>query len=203
MAKVTPELQAKREKLETARINLKKKFIGIDNIIDQILDNMLVWYLMPELQMRPTIISLWGTTGVGKTDLVRSLVKELEFNTKFVELQFDMQNEHIKTIQELIENTNIEPHEPCILLLDEMQRFRTLDEEGKMMPNEYFNDIWMLLSDGTFQSDSQTKNQIYSMMIDEMYDREYDKWSQEIDDEERRLKPKKLAKLIKTIPRKN
>ena len=81
------QIKEKREKLEEIKIKLKEKFIGIDNVIDKIIDYISLWYLMPNIQFRPLIISLWGITGVGKTDLVRTLVSLLKFTDKFIEIQ--------------------------------------------------------------------------------------------------------------------
>ena len=61
----------KRERLEKVRIALKKDFIGLDSVIDEMVDLIEPWYLFPELQFRPLVINLWGMTGVGKTDLVK------------------------------------------------------------------------------------------------------------------------------------
>ena len=163
------KISEKQKKLEFIKIELKKKFIGIDDVIDKIIDNMSLWYLTPEIQFRPLIISLWGITGVGKTDLVRTLVKLLEFTDKFVEVQLDMKNDYSRNIENYLESSGIDSKEPSILLLDEIQRFRTIDEQGKMIENKYFNDIWMLLSDGKFQNNSERKREIMELMMEEMY----------------------------------
>jgi len=191
---INENYQKKLEKLEELKVFLKHEFVGLDNIIDEIVNNIQIWYVMPELQSRPMIISLWGTTGVGKTDLVRKLVKFLEFNDKFIEIQLDMKEEHVKKIQDVIENTNVDSKEPCILLLDEMQRFRTIDEEGNMIrDNEYFNDIWMLLSDGKFQSNSSNRREIFSLIMEELYDKEYTLWHKNNDPIPKKRKRKSKA----------
>ena len=51
-------IKSKREKLEEVKLALKEKFIGIDDVIDKIIDNISLWYLTPELQFRPLIVSL-------------------------------------------------------------------------------------------------------------------------------------------------
>ena len=61
-------IESRKKKLEEVKTALKEKFIGIDNVIDKIIDNISLWYLTPEIQFKPLIISLWGITGVGKTD---------------------------------------------------------------------------------------------------------------------------------------
>jgi hypothetical protein len=162
-------IKSKREKLEEVKFALKEKFIGIDDVIDKIIDSISLWYLTPELQFRPLIVSLWGITGVGKTDLVRTLVKLLKFTDKFIEIQMDMKNDYSKSVENFLESSGIDSAEPAILLLDEIQRYRTLNEQGEMIDNKYFNDVWMLLSDGKFQNNSQRRVEILDLLYEEMY----------------------------------
>jgi len=142
-------IEEKSSKLAKVKKNLKAKFIGLDEIIDRIIDSIQVWFITPELLLNPVIINLWGMTGVGKTDLVRKLVKELNFEDKFVEIQLNNDQKE-KSIQEELIQSNILYEEQAILLLDEIQRFRSIDEEGKAKSNSNYSDIWELLSDGSF-----------------------------------------------------
>lgn len=162
-------IEERKEKLEFIKIELKKKFIGIDGVIDKIVDNIALWYMTPEIQFRPLIVSLWGITGVGKTDLVRTLVNLLEFTDKFIEIQMDMKLDYSRNIENYLESSGVDCNEPAILLLDEIQRYRTIDENGHMIENKHFNDIWMLLSDGKFKNNSQRKHEIMEMLFEEMY----------------------------------
>lgn len=120
------------------------------------------------------IISLLGITGVGKTDLVRTLVSLLNFNDKFIEVQLDVKNYYHKTIESYFDNSGIDTIEPSILLLDEIQRYRTIDETGKMIVNECYNDLWTLLSDGKFLNNSERKTQLMEMMFENLYYKERD-----------------------------
>lgn len=166
-------IKQRTEVLENARIKLKEKFIGIDIAIDQIIDNISLWYVTPEFQFRPTIVNLWGITGVGKTDLVRTLVSLLNFNDYFIEIQMDIKVPYKKNIEDYIDGSGITPNDSVIVLLDEIQRFRTIDENGKMIQNnEYYNDIWQLLSDGKFQNKSQIRHELMEMLMEELYYRD-------------------------------
>ena len=71
-------IDARRARLEQARLVLKERFVGIDSVIDELCDAITVWFVMPEILRRPVIVNLWGMTGVGKTDLVRKLVDALD-----------------------------------------------------------------------------------------------------------------------------
>lgn len=173
-------INKKKETLEGVRMSLKEKFIGIDEIIDKIINGISLWYIIPEYQLRPLIINLWGITGVGKTDLVRTLIKLLNLNDKFVEVQLDMKDNYSLNIQSYLELSDIEPDEQCVLLLDEMQRFRSIDETGKLLESKYFNDIWMLLSDGKFQNNNKRRRDLIEMYFDELYWKE-EKKSKSVD----------------------
>ena len=49
---------------------LKNEFVGLDGIVDQIIQSVTPWYVTPEIITRPVIVSLWGMTGTGKTSIV-------------------------------------------------------------------------------------------------------------------------------------
>ena len=152
--KIIARIRERRKTLTMVSRSLKKHFVGLDHIIDRIIKNIETWYVMPELLTRPVIICLWGATGVGKTDLVRRLVKLLNFHDRFCEVE--MMNKGgsssypwRSTISSILhENPKIESGKPCILLLDEIQNFRTVSEDGHELPEYKFRDIWALLSDG-------------------------------------------------------
>lgn len=165
-------IKERREMLKKSGENLKAYFVGLDEVIDKIIKYMEVWYVMPELLTRPCIINLWGMTGVGKTDLVRRLVKELNYVHNFLEIQMtnDGSTSHFqKNIHEILEYSNIEPSKPGILLLDEWQRFRSVDETGQEIHDYKLQDVWMLLSDGKFSNSSDNKDRMYQMLFDILY----------------------------------
>ena len=53
--------------LDSALVQLKREFVGLDDIIDQLGASVYAWYVTPEIITRPTIVSIWGMTGTGKT----------------------------------------------------------------------------------------------------------------------------------------
>ncbi len=69
------ELQAdimeKRRGLEETRKELELQFAGLDLVLDEVFETAGFWYLFPELQERPMVITMRGHTGVGKTSIVR------------------------------------------------------------------------------------------------------------------------------------
>ena len=81
------EIEQKKQTLERIKAELKSEFIGIDYIIEEVVDYIQIWYLMPQVLTRPIIVNLWGMTGVGKTDLVRRLVSKLDFQDRFAEVE--------------------------------------------------------------------------------------------------------------------
>src|SRR5688500_3072307 len=71
-------LISKKQKLEQVKTALKQNFIGLDEVIDEVIGLMMPWYLFPEAQLRPMVINLWGLTGSGKTALVQAIVEMLD-----------------------------------------------------------------------------------------------------------------------------
>jgi cell division protease FtsH len=164
-----------KETLSRVGTNLKKRFVGIDEMIDSVLDNLEVWHAMPELIGRPVIINLWGMTGVGKTDLVRQLAKELSMVDRFVEVQMANKSDSSSTsIRSILAHSSIEPDAKGILLLDEIQRYRTVDQNGVEIHDHDFQDVWMLLSDGCFAGDSSAKSEIVDLLFGDLYWQQYE-----------------------------
>jgi len=166
------EIKEKEKKLEQTKQFLKNKFVGLDEVIDSVMSSIKVWYIMPELLTRPAIINLWGLTGVGKTDLVRTLVEQLNFNDKFVEIQLKNSSLSYNSIRSDLESSSIDFNTQGILLLDEIQKFRSINENGEENSFEAYDDIWTLLSDGKFNSDFGRKKRILRWILEAEYRKE-------------------------------
>jgi hypothetical protein len=153
-------LTEKQTKLDHITLQLKEHFIGIDPIIDELIHHIRIWYLMPELLHRPVIINLWGMTGVGKTDLIRQLVKLLGFEDRFAEVELSNSSNstyfrYANSVGDILRRYSIKSEAPNILFFDEIQKFRTIDEEKKDVANLQFQDFWELLSDGKLSKRDQ------------------------------------------------
>ncbi|PWK29237.1 cell division protease FtsH [Arcicella aurantiaca] len=143
------EINTKKQRLETIKAELKREFIGIDYIIEELVDYIQIWYLMPDILTRPIIVNLWGMTGVGKTDLIRKLVSKLEYQDRFVEVELSNgESTWNSNVSSILETNGVNDAKPAIVLFDEIQRFYTIDSEGKPLLNTRFQDFWELLSDG-------------------------------------------------------
>jgi hypothetical protein len=151
MIKIDKAVIAERKQhLDNTKAALKAQFIGIDEIIDSLLEYIQVWYLMPEILNRPIIVNLWGMTGVGKTDLIRKMVKQLNFQDRFIEVELSNTDETSweRSVSGILDNHGFHDGKPCIVLFDEIQRFNTLDSDGRPLPQTKYTDFWELLSDG-------------------------------------------------------
>ena len=143
------ELLCKRQILENARDTLKSEFVGIDNVIDSVIDSTSSWYFFPELQDKPVIINLWGLTGVGKSSLVNRLAQLLDFQRRFYQFNLGEKENSINDIRENLYKAHRDTTGfPMILALDEFQNARTIDESGKEVNSLRNRIIWQLLDSG-------------------------------------------------------
>jgi hypothetical protein len=144
------QIEARKQTLELARADLKAHFVGIDDIIDDLLNYIQIWYLMPEILSRPIIVNLWGMTGVGKTDLVRRLVKCLDYQDRFAEVELSNVDSTSwqSSVADVLSANNMNDGKAGIVLFDEIQRFNTLNPDGTPIQTTKYTDFWELLSDG-------------------------------------------------------
>jgi Peptidase family M41 len=151
------QIEARKQTLEATRIELKTHFVGIDETIDDLLNYIQIWYLMPEILSRPIIVNLWGMTGVGKTDLVRRLVKCLNFQDRFIEIELSHTegSSWDSSVGSALQRNGVSDGKPAMVLFDEIQRFNTINPDGTPVQSSKFTDFWELLSDGKLSKRSK------------------------------------------------
>jgi len=144
------ELIEKKKQLEAVNAALKKQFIGIDHVADEVTSLMLPWYLFPEAQRRPTIINLWGLTGSGKTALVQKLIELLDYSKYYTQLDMgEFESDSASWIKSILTDDLDFFHEkPAIICMDEFQFARTLDANGNELGKDKLRVIWELLDSG-------------------------------------------------------
>jgi cell division protease FtsH len=159
-------IEQKQKYLKEIGENLKKRFHGIDTIIDKIIDQIETWYLFDDLLYRPTVINLFGLTATGKSTLVKDLVKSLNMYEKFIDIDLGKSFNYTKStmffrdegpITSRIYNTLKDTDEKGILLIDEIQKMK--DQNASV-----FNEIWGLLSDGKIGSGHVAINKVDALI---------------------------------------
>lgn len=148
-------MKTKMEKLSQVKAQLKKEFIGIDEVIDKVIESITSWYLIPEMNDRPVIVNLWGLTGTGKTSLVNRLIELLEIN-KYLYLDLGKSNVQVQSLYNsntvdsaLSELSEFEKDvRSYIFVLDEFQHAKTLDERRNEIDKPQSRSVWELLDSG-------------------------------------------------------
>ncbi|WP_170266416.1 FtsH/Yme1/Tma family ATP-dependent metallopeptidase [Phaeocystidibacter luteus] len=162
-SKSDKEYQEKLGRLNNAQLRLKSEFIGIDIQIDQVIDAIRTWYLFPGVQERPTVINLWGMTGVGKTDLITKLIEYLGLtemsetidctDNSMVDLRFE------EVLTDFIAKKN---DSRAVVVMDEFQHLKSRGRKGiEILDNSSF---WQVLDRGKF---------IKSIRWSDIYDLKY------------------------------
>jgi len=163
------EVHKKQEILQNARLVLKREFVGIDNVIDDVVDTISSWYLFPDMQEKPLVINLWGLTGVGKSSLVKRLAALLEFQKQFFHFDLGEDGHSEYAVKQQLERIyEYENGYPVMLALDEFQHARTLDEMGCEIAKPNHRVIWQLLDSGRFHISRYAfgMSELYDLMID-------------------------------------
>lgn len=163
------EVLKKQETLQRAKQTLKSEFVGIDAVIDDVVDTISSWYLFPDMQEKPLVINLWGLTGVGKSSLVNRLAALLDFEKQFYNFDLGEDGQSEYAVKQQLERIyEYENGYPVMLALDEFQHARTIDDNGCEMAKPSHRVIWQLLDSGRFQINRFAfgLSDIYDLMID-------------------------------------
>lgn len=155
----------KIERLKLVISELKKEFVGLDDILDQLYSLISPWYVTPEVIDRPQVISLWGMTGTGKTSVVRRLLELLELSSSTI--FFDCGTEDSSEtrniadkISDYIDNegdggSKLDLRD-MIFVFDEFQYARSIDESGCEINKPNLRPIWNLIDSGIISLPTNT-----------------------------------------------
>lgn len=168
--------------LDSALVQLKREFVGLDDIIDQLGASVYAWYVTPEIITRPTIVSIWGMTGTGKTSVVKRLISLLYLDD--VRISFDCgecrdNNKSISTdimdtfgkSEESDSGDRFSGSNSLVFMFDEFQYARTINESGEEEVAPSLRPIWSILDSGII--DINDYNYDFSSLcdfIDELVD---------------------------------
>ena len=144
------EIKRKNEVIDNAIVELKKKYIGVDEQIDEIMSNVRTWYCYPQLQDRPCVINLWGLSGCSKTDSVRTIAKLLDLEEDLIYFNFaDINEKNAWEIENDIEDSVGNVKSNRIIVYDEFQYAATLDKQKEEKDNKgALKPFWELLDTG-------------------------------------------------------
>ena len=144
------EIKRKNEVIDNAIVELKKKYIGVDEQIDEIMSNVRTWYCYPKLQDRPCVINLWGLSGCSKTDSVRTIAKLLDLEEDLIYFNFaDINEKNAWEIENDIEDSVGNNKSNRIIVYDEFQYAATLDKQKEEKDNKgALKPFWELLDTG-------------------------------------------------------
>lgn len=144
------EIKRKNEVIDNAIVELKKKYIGVDEQIDEIMSNVRTWYCYPQLQDRPCVINLWGLSGCSKTDSVRTIAKLLDLEEDLIYFNFaDINEKNAWEIENDIEDSVGNNKSNRIIVYDEFQYAATLDKHKEEKDNKgALKPFWELLDTG-------------------------------------------------------
>ena len=166
-------IKEKLQKLKEVEFILKSEYVGIDSIIERIIESVTPWYVTPKIITRPTVVSLWGLTGTGKTSVVNRIIKllDLEKDSLYFNCATEADNSRDTIDSKIIEffedeDGNITSSDlssddslalssrRCIMIFDEFQNCRTLDEHGDEKDRSQTSAIWQILDSGILESTS-------------------------------------------------
>jgi hypothetical protein len=144
------EFFRRKKVLEAAKAQLKKDFVGLNDIVDEIIDLIEPWYLFPTGQIRPTIVNLWGMTGVGKTSLIKRLFELIDLKDNLY--KFDVgdyaSQDNMKLSYAFSEKLRNRERHQLGIIFDEFQLGRTIDEHGNELEKSGLRAMWDLLDSG-------------------------------------------------------
>ena len=155
-------ISEKNAKLESVKEVLKTEFIGLDVVIDNVIDNIRPYYIFPKSLKRPLVINLFGMTATGKTDLIQRMITLIGLENKYV--RFDVgeyANAHaFKLKEDFTQKLCKKQDNSMVIVFDEIQFGRTISEKGEEINRDSLRSMWELIDSGVLTMSNRFDSRI-------------------------------------------
>jgi cell division protease FtsH len=143
------EILEKKVLLANVSNTLKSEFIGIDEVIDNIIDSFEPWYIFPECVVKPIIVNMWGMTGTGKTSLIKRLIEILNLESIYTHIDVGEFNDQYRaTLKNYISDDIFIESNSMIFCFDEFQFAKTINENYREIDKQGTRMIWEFIDTG-------------------------------------------------------
>ena len=146
----TNKIIEKAKQLEKVKVILKTEFIGLDNVINDVIEYIKPFYIFPKSIKRPLIVNLFGMTATGKTHLIERIVCLLDLQEKY--FRFDVGEyasaSEWKLRTALTKSLNQTEEKNMVFVFDEIQMGRTISEKGEEIDRNGLRPMWELIDSG-------------------------------------------------------
>jgi cell division protease FtsH len=127
-------------KIENVKQLLKQKFVGLDKFIDNVIEQIIPWYVFQVKTETPVVINIWGITGTGKSEFVKTLCELLEIRKIVLDSQTFLNTSNTKYCQ------IIEKEKNSAIVIEEFHRIKTIREKDETVMNDDRFKLWEILS---------------------------------------------------------
>jgi SpoVK/Ycf46/Vps4 family AAA+-type ATPase len=133
--------------------DVSKELFGVEYQTRSCLNKINMYLSLPGLMHQPLIMNFWGPTGTGKTQLAKKLVELIGLQDRFIQINLASTGSYnwkkkMEDISELVSGEDAGKNKPVVLLFDEIQHARVLNEENKEVQREGIGDLWGILDKG-------------------------------------------------------
>lgn len=152
---------------EEIKCVLKNEFIGLDDVIDRVVEYISVYYQVRNKLTRPMVLNIWGMTGYGKTSMLKRFFELLNVSVNYINLSDGNDNSPNVTSRYGAINKNVilgnlsHSNTDNIFILDEFHSCREYDEYGSLLENKtYLKGIWEIMDDGIVNCTEDIKESV-------------------------------------------
>jgi len=155
---------------------ISKELFGLEMHTQKILEQIFVYLNLTSFTEKPLVINLWGATGTGKTQLVKRVLAALglDKDLKYMNLVettkphwqrvHDTDSDTVHDVKRAVHRERGEdreddrkmPPKPVVMLLDDFQHLRFIDQKGMEKGSGEIYEIFRILDEGFMTEDGKS-----------------------------------------------
>ena len=141
---------------------LKSKYVGIDNVIDEVLFHFENWIRFRDYQESPYTVCLWGMTGTGKSSLIEEIINKLKMQDVYFPVDMGYAHNTKKDIFDFDNNDYNKDH--ALFVFDEFQHLVS-HRSREEFETENSRTIWNFLDKGTIDFHSSNYELMFKIKL--------------------------------------